>query len=217
MNILLISHLITRSCSVDTMTSSNNGHVPLQSNGHDPLSTTSLTKKTSPISQLSKEELNRNGGSRTLEMTPMLQTDHHSSIHAASANGTINSKYSPNISIHSKSSSSYPNHHLGNDNSKSSVKNGKLNGPQLDLNCDNKPNTTLYCTRIPPSVKCLTNCCCNELDDSEDATKMTTVHYKVLTLFMSSCVVGLLCFILIMFLSPQLFFKSQGMYAICIL
>ena len=199
------------------MTSSNNGHVPLQSNGHDPLSTTSLSKKTSPISQLSKEELKRNGCSHPLEMTPMLQADHHSSIHAASANGTINSKHSPNISIHSKSSSSYhPNHHLGSDDLKSNIKNGKLNGPQLNSNCDNKQNSALYCTRIPPSVKSLTNCCSNESDVSvkDDDAKMTKIHYQVLTLFMGSCVVGLLCFILIMFLSPQLFFKSQGTYTL---
>ena len=196
------------------MTSSNNGHVPIQSNGHDLLSTTSLTKKTSPISQLSKEEVKRNGCSHPLEMTPMLQSDHHSTILLESANGTINSKHSPNTSIHSKSSSSYhQNHHLGNDGTKSSIKNGKLSGPQLNLNCDNKTSLTLYCSRTSPSAKCLTNCC-NDVNDSEknDATKMTALHYKVLTIFMASCVVGLLCFIFIIFLSPQMFFKSQGMY-----
>ena len=197
------------------MTTSINGHAPIQSNGHDLLSTTSLPKKTSSISKLSQEELKRNGCTHPLEMTPMLPTDHHSTNHSESANGAINSKYSPNTSIHSKSSSSYhPNHHLGSDDLKSNIKNGKLNGPQLNSNCDNKQNPALYCTRIPPSVKSLTNCCSNESDVSvkDDDAKMTKIHYQVLTLFMGSCVVGLLCFILIMFLSPQLFFKSQGTY-----
>ena len=197
------------------MTTSINGHAPIQSNGHDLLSTTSLPKKTSSISKLSQEELKRNGCTHPLEMTPMLPTDHHSTNHSESANGAIHSKYSPNTSIHSKSSSScHQNHHLGNDGTTSSIKNGNLRGPQVNSNCDNKTNSTIYCSRISPSVKCLTNCCCNDVEVSvkDDTTKMTTLHYKVLTIFMASCVFGLLCFILIMFLSPQLFFKTQGTY-----
>ena len=195
------------------MSSSSNGHIPHQSDGSDHLGTTPVIKNSSPPPQFGKEDLPCSGTGHPMEMAPMLQVDQHSNHSTANANGSISSKYSPNISTKSKESSPCQAHCIANETSKSNIQNGNIRAEQKYLKCDNKLNSSLYCSQLTtPTVKCLTNCCGSELDDAggENSTKMSTLHYKVLTMFMGSCVVGLLCLILIMFLNPQLFFKSKG-------
>ena len=200
------------------MSSSSNGHIPHQYDGPDHSGTTSVIKNSSsPPPQFKKEDLPCSVAGHPMEMVPMLQVDQHSTNSTANANGSISSKYSPNISTKSKESSPCQTHCNANEASKSNIQNGSIKVEQKYLNCDNKLNSSLYCSQLTtPTVKCLTNCCGSELDEANggNSTKMSTFHYKVLTMFMGSCVVGLLCLILIMFLNPQLFFKSKGKYKI---
>jgi hypothetical protein len=193
------------------MSSSSNGHIPHQ--GPDHLGTTSVIKNSSPPPppQSRKEDPSDSGSSHPMEMTPMLQIDQHSNHSTTNANGSISSKYSPNISTKSKESSPCQTHCIANETSKSNVQNGNIKPEEKNLKCDSKHNSALYCSQLTtPTVKCVK--LKSELDDAsgENSTKMSTIHYKVLTMFMGSCVVVLLCLILIMFLNPQLFFKSKG-------
>ena len=146
-----------------------------------------------------------NGNKGTMEMSPMLNSDKCSHQTSVAVNGAKNSKCSPNISHQSVESIPCQKHYVEHELSKTNIANDseQMNSElQKPLKCDNKINSSFYSSHLTPTVKCL--------------TLHSTFHYKVITALLGSCIVGLLCLILIIFLVPHLFFKSQGKHSILI-
>ena len=196
------------------MSFSGNGYIQQQQQHsvNDNSTVMSITKKPSPTPPLLRQEYGVNGKSCPIEMTPMLQVTQNSNYPTATATASTNLRTSPNTSHHSKESSSCQQHCIGHESSRSNMQEEKMS--EKPFRCTNHLNSSLPCGHITPTVTCLTNCCCSENDvvGPRDGSKMTTFHYKVLTTFIGTCLVGLLCLILIMFVSPHLFFKHQSKY-----
>ena len=152
-----------------------------------------------------------------IEMEPILKPETQPSLKPTVAKGSIKSNCSTNISRNSKESSPGPQRPLVEQKTSNSYPNDASTlamdtTPSISIqNCDSK---LFYSKPLTPTVKCFTNCCGSDMDLTEvqkqNDTKLTKLHYKVLTVFLGTCLIGLLCFILVIFLSPHLFFQSQG-------
>ena len=193
---------------------SGNGYIQQQQQHdiNDSSTVMSVTNKPSPTPSLSREEYGVNGKSCPIEMTPMLQVSQNSNYPTATGISSMHSKNSPNTSHRSKESSACQQHFSEHDSS--NMLDETLSEAQKPLGCSNKLNSSFPCGHITPTVTCLTNCCCSEsvVVGARDGNKMTVIHYKVLTTFIGSCLVGLMCLILSMFVSPHLFFNPQRKY-----
>ena len=198
-----------------------------QSDCNDKSSVTSGIRNPSPTSQSSKNDYRNNDKSCAMEMVPMLQVSQNSNGPVTACISPLNVKDSPNVS-HRSEELSVCHHHYSEHANKPNANNQdeRMSESQNPLKC-NKPNSICSCDHVASNAKkkscsyrqtqigCLNHCCgCDsEVVAIQDSDK-TIIYYKVLITFIASCLTGILCLLLIVFVSPHLFFKSQSKYHI---
>ena len=193
---------------------SGNGYIQKQHDCSDASSIRPIMQAPPPTPPLLQEENHFSDKNSSIEMTPMLQVTQNTTYPTSKCFASVNSKNSPNASVHLKESSSCQLHYTGPESLHSNMLDEKISESKKPLNSSNKKDSSFPRGEITPATRCFDSCCCSESDivGTQECCNMTIIHYKVLTTFIGSCVIGLLCFILIIFINPQLFFKSKSEY-----